>query len=547
MRLMTLCSTSAVSCHFDKNFQFSESKLLLLWLRLVAALCVLSLPSVLLAAEPKINPYCVSGANWSPKGVMAKLRMPGGETNPYGSLGYIWDVLQPTNIPNMVRPKRYWEFTGKHKILFQGYDHEKDEILEPEKFSQWVKEHPGRIWIIGNEQNHHLQDGLKPDEYARMFHTYYDFIKVQGRDPNAKFATGACLALGEGDWIKNNTDYWNKALAEYRKQFGTDMPIDIWNNHCYVFAGDLDPDTMIAKFFKPFREYVETVSGGMYADCPVWCTEFGVGMWATPCHPDYVADFIRQLCPRLEQEYVLSNGKKKKLLDRWFWFLGPHSKDMFRNSCLLGPDGKPTAPGKVYARLANRFPNRVPSPPPAPKKSVPVVKSTFDKKAYPWRIWAGDWAVEDGVFTHKPRPQPKWGTYAHLPFWYKDFRIEADVRIDKAEKDNYCVGFTFRHGTIWKDGRKGYSAAICKNGDVVLSSKKHKKIKTVEKAVTDVSKFHRLGVAVAGSHFEVTLDSQTVITWDDPDNYRTEGFVSLMAGMCDAGFDNVEVHTLNKN
>ncbi len=74
----------------------------------------------------------------------------------------------------------------------------------------------------------------------------------------------------------------------------------------------------------------------------------------------------------------------------------------------------------------------------------------------------------------------------------------------------------------------------------------NKKIKGVDKAVTDVSKFHRLGVAVTGSHFEVTLDGQTIITWDDPDNYRTEGYVSLNAGMCNASFDNVEVTAINK-
>ena len=49
---------------------------------------------------------------------------------------------------------------------------------------------------------------------------------------------------------------------------------------------------------------------------------------------------------------------------------------------------------------------------------------------------------------------------------------------------------------------------------------------------------------MTGSHFEVTLDGQTVLTWDDSDHYRTEGYVSLNAGMCNASFDNVEVIAL---
>ena len=119
------------------------------------------------------------------------------------------------------------------------------------------------------------------------------------------------------------------------------------------------------------------------------------------------------------------------------------------------------------------------------------------------------------------------------------------MRIDKAEKDNHAVGFFYRHGTIFKDGKNGYGVALHKNGNVSLSSTKAKAVKTVENAVTDVGEFHRLGVSAVGSHFEVTLDGETIITWDDPDKFRSEGFVSLMAGMSNCSFDNVEVVNLS--
>ncbi|MCK4306438.1 MAG: hypothetical protein KAY24_19510, partial [Candidatus Eisenbacteria sp.] len=274
------------------------------------------------------NPYGVSGANWSANGVMVKLGMPP------ECLCYIWDTLQPTNLVNMVRPKKYWEYVGVNPDRIQGYNSETDQLLHPEEFGQWVEDHPGTIWIIGNEPDMGGQDNLTPEQYARMFHTYYDFIKVQDRDPTARFATAGLAALAYTSWLNDDIAWWDQVLAEYQSQFGTDMPINIWNCHCYAIAGELDPNRVIADYFHPFLDYTRTVNGGIYEDTEFWVTEFGFG---GDLGGELGGEYMKQLCPRLEALGV----------DRFFWFLGPWSNwdPSFQRVALLGPDGLPTALG----------------------------------------------------------------------------------------------------------------------------------------------------------------------------------------------------------
>jgi len=142
------------------------------------ALLITAVPGITASTAGGANPYCVSGAEWSANGTMAKLNMPA------DSLGYIWDNLYSTNIPNMVRPCRYWQYLGMtHR--FQGY-HETDDTLDnPTAFGEWVDANPGKIWIIGNEPNLISQDGLTPAQYARMFKKYYDFILARDPSPSS--------------------------------------------------------------------------------------------------------------------------------------------------------------------------------------------------------------------------------------------------------------------------------------------------------------------------------------------------------------------------
>src|SRR5512138_2058337 len=113
--------------------------------------CLVPLFMVAANAAPP-NPYCVSGADWSSSGSMVRLGMPA------DSLGYIWDSLIPSNLPNMVRPCKYWLLVGGHHQA-HGYHEDTDTIDDPVTFGNWVTAHPGKVWIIGNEPNGGAQDG----------------------------------------------------------------------------------------------------------------------------------------------------------------------------------------------------------------------------------------------------------------------------------------------------------------------------------------------------------------------------------------------------
>ena len=175
----------------------------------------------------------------------------------------------------MVRPCKYWvSVGGTHQ--FWGYHEITNTIDNPTLFTSWVTSHLGKTWVIGNEPDLASQDGLTTDQYARMFHCYYTFIKPL--DPTAKFdicgQSGSSTAAG----FTYATNWFQQALTSYQTQFGTNMPVDVWNVHSY--CGPLqteDPDKIINQFVTPFMQWCHTVQGGAYASCPVWITECPVG------------------------------------------------------------------------------------------------------------------------------------------------------------------------------------------------------------------------------------------------------------------------------
>jgi hypothetical protein len=482
-------------------------------------------------AQP--NPYCVTGMDWRANGRMVKLGMPGGLDDWNGSLAYRWGVFDEYNIPCMTNPTYRWTTPP-----FHAYQVDTDSILDPAATEAWVVAHPGKVYLIGNEPNNPdlaAGDGMTPPSYARMFHTYYTFIKAL--DPTAKIAVGGLVATADTNSFNATTNWWNQVLSEYRNQFGVEMPVEIWNNHCYAYVGSLDPDRIIAEYFAPFRQYVNTVSGGIYAGEEIWCTEYGVGMWSTPLHPDYMAEFVQQLCPRLEASGAV---------DRFFWFLGPW-ESTWRDSALLDQQSVPTVVGVAYSQLANSYPNPIPDPPADPPSPVRLVESDFETDAAPWRPIAGDWVIDGGAYRQtRIGAVAKWGMKVHLPYWYRNVEIECDLKINTAEDPMNWVGVDLRHGTIWQDGIRGYLIFLRQNGELGLNNKVDGTVATVAGAVADTSVYHRLKVRLVDSHFEISVDGDVVLTWDDPNNRRSAGLVSLESGKTDCSFDNVVVREVRE-
>lgn len=106
-----------------------------------------------------------------------------------------------------------------------------------------IRQAPGAIWMIGNEPDRGpnpedclgpVQDDTYPEVYARAYHDAYHFIKQ--RDPAAQIAIAGLVQVTPG-----RLQYLDKAWEEYRRLYGVDMPVDIWNMHLYILPEAL-PD-----------------------------------------------------------------------------------------------------------------------------------------------------------------------------------------------------------------------------------------------------------------------------------------------------------------
>jgi len=156
-----------------------------------------------------------------------------------------------------------------------------------------VQANPGSVWLVGNEPDStHGQDDTMPDMYARIYHDTYYFIK--GIDPTAKVANAAVIQPTPLRLL-----YLDMILASYRAQFGSPMPVDVWNMHFYIirevkgdWGGDYPPgvDAPIGRDYS-LRDHVDInifkslvmdfrswLYRNGYVDKPLIVSEWGVLM-----------------------------------------------------------------------------------------------------------------------------------------------------------------------------------------------------------------------------------------------------------------------------
>jgi hypothetical protein len=477
------------------------------------------------------NPYCVSGADWRANGVLESLGMPP------GSEGFQWGRTHPTILPQNCRPCKTFP---EMNCTFNSYHEDTDTIHDATAFQDFILANLGKVYLLGNEPDLTGQDGLAKEQYAAMFHTYYAFVTPL--DGTARFAVGAL----SGDAVAGNVEWdiawWEDVLDIYRTTYGGQMPVDIWNFHCYI-----PPEMRVAQdifdvYIQPFVDWVQTVDGGVYAGCEIWCTEFGVGFWHGPLNAEWVAPIMQRWCLLLEESEV----------DRWFWFLGPWDSwsGDWQQTCLLDASKNPTVLGTIYSDLANNYPNTTATPMPDPTPAPPpdIFSDDFeDGNDDGWIRKAGDWHVDGGAYRNSYIPPNWWGYFSELPYVYEDFSVEADLKINSAPEDVNWAGVYFRFPEMFGDrGNGGYLVYLRQKGILGLHTREDGTVVTVENAVSDTSVFHRLKVTCTGqpSHILVYLDDELEIDWIDPNGRFASGFVALEAGHTDCSFDNVTVRNL---
>lgn len=101
--------------------------------------------------------------------------------------------------------------------------------LTPDGLGAAVDRLRGALWLIGNEPDRvYHQDDIYPDMYAVAYHDVYQFIKQ--RDPSAQIGIAGLVQVSPG-----RLQYLDLVWAAYQAQYGTTMPVDVWNMHAYIF------------------------------------------------------------------------------------------------------------------------------------------------------------------------------------------------------------------------------------------------------------------------------------------------------------------------
>lgn len=107
--------------------------------------------------------------------------------------------------------------------------------LQPDAtvLAEIARAQPGSLWLIGNEPDVKWQDNVEPQLYARLYHEAYTAIK--GADPTAQVAIG-----GVSQPTPLRLRYLDAVLTAYREEFGTEMPVDVWNVHNFILREERD-------------------------------------------------------------------------------------------------------------------------------------------------------------------------------------------------------------------------------------------------------------------------------------------------------------------
>ncbi len=115
-----------------------------------------------------------------------------------------------------------------------------DYVFSPswQQIAAAARANPGALWFIGNEMDRRDwpnggQDEILPETYAVAYHDLYHFIKSV--DPKARIAIGGVIQA-----TPLRLEYLTKVWNTYQQQYGTPMPVDVWNVHNFILKERAD-------------------------------------------------------------------------------------------------------------------------------------------------------------------------------------------------------------------------------------------------------------------------------------------------------------------
>lgn len=237
----------------------------------------------------------------------------------------------------------------------------------PEELARLARTHKGALWLIGNEPDVRWQDNVTPAEYARFYHRAY--LTLKAADPTALVAIG-----GVGQVSPLRLRYLEAILEEHRRQFGVEMPVDVWNIHVFILreeqdswglgippgfedtAGELyeiednDNLTLFAYQVLTFRRWMADHG---YRDRPLIVSEYGVVM---PEEYGFDAARVATFLERSFDFFLTATDAElgypedgNRLVQAWCWFsLGD---DRYPTGNLFDPaTGQLTPLGEAWQR-----------------------------------------------------------------------------------------------------------------------------------------------------------------------------------------------------
>lgn len=198
--------------------------------------------------------------------------------------------------------------------------------------------YPGALWLVGNEPDVRWQDNVDAPTYARLYHEAYTAVK--GADPTARLAIG-----GVSQPTPLRLRYLDAVLAAYREQFGTAMPIDVWNVHNFILREERDswgvdippglPDDRgmlytiedsgnLAVFRQQIVDFRRWMAARGYGGYPLIVSEYGIPMpedYGYP--PERVIEFLTGTFDFFltAQDAALGDPTDGyRLVQRWCWY-----------------------------------------------------------------------------------------------------------------------------------------------------------------------------------------------------------------------------------
>jgi hypothetical protein len=217
---------------------------------------------------------------------------------------YAWDGAEPGWYLNWQvdpQPDKKVRFAQMVRVKEDGFYPTRDVIQRA------AQANPGSLWLIGNEPDVKWQDNVTPERYAAIYGELY--VAIKAVDPTAQVAIG-----GVSQPTPLRLAYLDRVLEAYRSQFGTEIPVDVWNIHAFIlreergsWGVDIPPgmDATESRLYEIadhnnleiFRQQITDFRRWMaergQRDKPLIVTEYGILMPASyGFPPEVVSDFL---------------------------------------------------------------------------------------------------------------------------------------------------------------------------------------------------------------------------------------------------------------